>query len=57
MIAETVYPIVMSLPKDEQFKILENLKKDLHDIKKPRKKKPLITNDQARNHLLKIFLK
>ncbi len=57
MIAETVYPIVLALPKEEQFKILKKLKKDLQGIKKPIKKKQLVTNDQARNYLLKILLK
>lgn len=57
MIAETVYPIVKSLPIEEQLKLFKLLEKDLQGIKKPRKRKQLISDEQARARLLKILLK
>ncbi len=57
MIAETVYPIVKSLSKEEQFKLLNQLEKDLQGVKKPRKKNQLITDEQAMNHLIKLLVK
>ncbi len=57
MIAETVYPIVKSLSKEEQFKLLDQLEKDLQGVKKPRKKNQLVTDEQAMNHLIKLLVK
>jgi hypothetical protein len=57
MIAETVYPIVKVLSIEEQVKLLNRLQKDLHGVKKPIKKKQLVTDEQAMNHLIKLLVK
>ena len=57
MIADTVYPIVKVLSIEEQLKLFNRLQKDLHGKQIIRKRKQLVTDDEARNYLIKMLLK
>lgn len=58
MIAETVYPIVKVLSIEEQLKLLNTLQKELQGKqKKIKKRKQLVTDEEARNYLIKMLLK
>ncbi|MBS3993162.1 MAG: hypothetical protein KGZ87_05555 [Bacteroidetes bacterium] len=58
MIADTVYPIVKVLSIEEQIKLFDRLQKDLQGKQKIHKKrKQLVTDDEARNYLIKLLVK
>lgn len=57
MIAETVYPIIKVLSIEEQFKLFNTLQKELQGKQIIRKRKQLVTDEDARNYLIKMLLK
>jgi hypothetical protein len=58
MIAETVYPIIKVLSLEEQLKLLNTLQKELQGKQKMiKKRKKLVTDEEARNYLIKMLLK